>query len=121
MSPGKRLLAALAALFTLWLPAGAQERIGVVLLHGKTGLPQQMTALAATISSHGFLAETPEMCWSRNRIYDRPYLDCLREIDAAADRLKARGATGLVVLGMSLGGNAALGYGATRQGLKGII
>jgi hypothetical protein len=41
------------------------------------------------------------MCWSRNRIYDRLYSDCLSEIDTAADRLKARG--------------------ATRPGLKGVI
>jgi pimeloyl-ACP methyl ester carboxylesterase len=61
------------------------------------------------------------MCWSRIRIYDRLYLDCLDDINAAADRLKDRGASAIVVLGMSLGGNGALGYGARHAGLKGVI
>jgi pimeloyl-ACP methyl ester carboxylesterase len=65
--------------------------------------------------------EAPEMCWSGRRIYDRPYGDCLREIDAAIARLKQKGATGLVVAGHSLGANGALGYGAITEGLKGVI
>ena len=115
------LLAALVAICALSLPAGGQERLGLVLLHGKGGLPQQLSPLAASLAPHGFLTEQPEMCWSRNRIYDRLYLDCLGEIGAAIDQLKNRGATGTVVLGMSLGGNGALGYGARHAGLKGII
>ncbi len=121
MRARKRLLAALLAICAVSLPASAQEHLGVVLLHGKSGRPQQLTPMAGSLSAHGFLTEQPEMCWSRNRIYDRAYLDCLRDIDAAADRLKTRGATAIVVLGMSLGGNAALGYGATRRGLRGVI
>ena len=35
--------------------------------------------------------------------------------------LKAQGATAIVVGGQSLGGNAALAYGATHAGLRGII
>jgi esterase/lipase len=61
------------------------------------------------------------MCWSAARIYDRTYLECFSDIDTAATRLKARGASAIVVLGMSLGGNAALGFGARRQGLEAII
>jgi esterase/lipase len=61
------------------------------------------------------------MCWSAARIYDRAYLECFADIDAATARLKQRGATAIVVLGMSLGGNAALGFGARRQGLKAIV
>ena len=121
MRAGRGLLVALIAVCTLSLAASAQDRFGIVLLHGKGGLPQQLTPMAGTLSAHGFLTEQPEMCWSRNRIYDRRYLDCLREIDATVERLKSRGATGIIVLGMSLGGNAALGYGATRHGLKGVV
>jgi pimeloyl-ACP methyl ester carboxylesterase len=61
------------------------------------------------------------MCWSRARIYDRPFLACLDEIDAAIARLRARGATGFVVAGQSLGGSAALAYGARHDGLLGIV
>ena len=68
------------------LRAAAQDRLGIVLLHGKGGLPQQLTPMAGVLSVHGFLTEQPEMCWSRNRIYDRLYTDCLREIEASAER-----------------------------------
>ena len=117
----RTVLAALFVILGLSQSASADDRLGIVLLHGKGGLPQQFTPMAASLASQGYLTEQPEMCWSRNRIYDRLYLDCLRDIDTAADRLKERGATAIVVLGMSLGGNAALAYGARHPGLKGVI
>jgi len=67
------------------------------------------------------LTVLPEMCWSRSRIYDQRYLDCLFDVDAAVADLKARGANDIAILGMSLGANAALAYGARRSGLKEII
>ena len=100
---------------------GAAERLGIVLIHGKGGLPQQLNSMAESLTAQGYLTEQPEMCWSRSRIYDQTYQNCLRDIDAAAERLRSRGATGVALLGMSLGGNAALAYGATRQGLKAVI
>jgi esterase/lipase len=106
----------------LALTAAAQgETTGVVLLHGKQGMPRQMQQVSNILSDAGFLVEQPEMCWSATRIYDQTYLDCFGDIDAATDRLKARGASAIVVLGMSLGANAALGFGARRPNLKGIV
>jgi dienelactone hydrolase len=102
-------------------PGRAAEKIGVVLIHGKQGLPGQLHNLAVLMNSAGYLVQRPEMCWSRQRIYDRSYLDCLKDIDAAVARLKGDGATAVVVAGMSLGGNAALGYGARHGDLKGVI
>ena len=101
--------------------AARGETIGVVMMHGKTGTPAQFDALAAAVSAAGFSVERPEMCWSRTRIYDRTYLDCLSDADEAAAALKAHGADAIVILGMSLGGDAALGYGARRPGLKGVV
>jgi len=97
------------------------ETIGVVMMHGKHGTPAQLQQLAVTIADAGFLVERPEMCWSAARIYDRTYLECFADIDAAAARLKEHGATAIVVLGMSLGGNAALGFAARHRGLKAVI
>src|SRR6516225_7867117 len=97
------------------------ETIGVVMMHGKHGTPAQLQQLAVIIADAGFLVERPEMCWSAARIYDRTYLECFADIDAAATRLKRHGATAIIVLGMSLGGNAALGFGARREDLKAII
>jgi pimeloyl-ACP methyl ester carboxylesterase len=103
------------------VPGQAEERIGVVLMHGKQSAPDEHDSLADAIAAAGYLVERPEMCWSRRRIYDRPYPDCLRDIDTAIDRLKARGAAGLVIAGHSLGANAALAYGAAHRELKGVI
>jgi esterase/lipase len=106
----------------LMLAASAHgETVGIVMMHGKHGTPTQLQQLTEIVSNAGFLAERPEMCWSAARIYDQSYLECFADIDAAAARLKQHGATAVVVLGMSLGGNAALGFGARRQGLKAII
>jgi dienelactone hydrolase len=116
-------LAAGVALIAAGLPslAAADGKLGVVLLHGKEGLPTHMPALASAMSAAGYLVERPEMCWSRRRIYDLAYLDCLKDVDKAAEKLRTQGATAIVVAGMSQGGNAALAYGARREGLKGIV
>ncbi len=111
-------------ILTGWLAlavAARGETIGVVMMHGKTGTPAQFDVLAAAVEAAGYPVERPEMCWSRTRIYDLAYLDCLAAADRAAAALKEHGADGIVILGMSLGGNGALGYGARRPGLKGII
>ena len=71
-------------------PAHAQHPIGVVLMHGKQSAPGEHDDLAGALASAGYAVERPEMCWSNRRIYDLPYLDCLREIHAAAARLKSR-------------------------------
>jgi pimeloyl-ACP methyl ester carboxylesterase len=106
----------------LALPSRAAEKLGIVLMHGKAGVPERgIDGLAATLERAGYLVDRPEMCWSRRRIYDKSYLDCLAEIDASVARLRARGATAIVVAGHSLGGNAALAYGARHDGLKGVI
>jgi pimeloyl-ACP methyl ester carboxylesterase len=114
-------MTALLVGLSLTTGAAGAERLGVVLMHGKGGLPAQMATLAAALSAAGHLTETPEMCWSRTRIYAKPYLDCLAEVDTAIERLKARGATAIAVGGQSLGGNAALGYGARHHDLAGVI
>jgi esterase/lipase len=120
----RRILATslmLAVLSGLVAPACAQT-IGIVLMHGKTGSPNTVIdQLATALQSAGYLVDTPEMCWSRRRIYDRPFLDCLTEIDSAIGRLKGRGAGTIVVAGMSQGGDAALAYGARQANLAGII
>ena len=119
-----RLLPSIAAIMvvTACVPAAdAGGKLGVVMIHGKQGRPAQFDSYEAPLTAAGFLTARPVMCWSRERIYDKPYPDCLAEIDAAADRLKARGATTIAIVGMSLGGNAALAYGARHAGLAAIV
>ena len=99
--------------------ARADIRIGVVLMHGKQSAPEEHAPLAEALAAAGYPVERPEMCWSARRIYDRSYLHCLREVDAALERLGQLGATAFVVAGHSLGANGALAYGA-RNKLAGV-
>lgn len=124
------LTLALVALCALAPPAMAQQRIGIVLLHGKLGVALGMTngrgvayggQLIAALRNAGYLVAAPEMCWSRRRGFDKPYPDCVGEVDNAIAQLKAQGATAIVVGGLSLGGNGAIAYGATHTGIIGII
>lgn len=108
--------------FALSAPATAAPPLGIVLMHGKAGLPGRgIDGLAAKLEAAGYFVDRPEMCWSRARIYDKSYAGCLVEIDAAVARLRARGASAIVIAGQSLGGAAAIAYGARHAGLKGII
>ena len=105
------------------VPALAGD-VGVVLLHGKWGTAKPKSPigkLASKLKGAGFMVETPDMPWSRSRYYARGYEESMEEIDAAVQSLKGRGATRIVVGGQSMGGNTALGYGARRQGLAGIM
>jgi pimeloyl-ACP methyl ester carboxylesterase len=105
-------------------PVSAQtvsgEKVGIVLMHGKGGRPGP-AGLASALRRAGALVETPEMPWSRGRIYAKSYDDSMGEIDAAVERLRKAGATRIVVAGQSMGANAALGYAARRGGLAGIM
>jgi len=122
----KNLLSALfcAVVWAFFSGAVFAGEIGVVLMHGKwgTSLPQSpIGKLKSKLEVMGFIVVAPEMPWSRERYLDKSYEDSMMEIDAAVAELRAKGATRIVVGGQSMGANAALGYGARRDGLAGIL
>lgn len=104
-------------------PARALEpsSTGVVVLHGKWGNNGQMGPLTEALKEAGFLVERPEMPWSGHRLFDRGFDSALDEIEAATKRLRAQGATRIVVAGHSLGGNAALAYSASGKPLAALV
>jgi len=99
----------------------ADKKIGIVLLHGKGGTDKLVASLAAALKDDGVMVLTPLMPWSRDRIYDKSYEEAMDEIDGHVAALRAAGAQRIVMAGHSLGANAALGFGARRSGLSGII
>lgn len=115
--------AALLLILLGFIPSAWADGLGVVLVHGKQGGPDDRTigVLAHNIKAAGFMLEEPSMCWARAVIYSAAFVDCLGAIDDAIGRLKSRGATRIVVAGMSLGGAGVLGYGARHEGLTGIV
>jgi pimeloyl-ACP methyl ester carboxylesterase len=120
------LAGALTALAAAVLPVGpcgaasaAQlEGFGIVYLHGKAGWPGAFNGgILSSLRDEGALVATPEMPWSFHRRYAATYDDAMTEIDAAVAGLKAKGARRIVVIGHSLGANAAIGYAARRANL----
>jgi len=96
--------------------------VGIVLMHGKTGMPAgPIEGLAAALRKDGAVVVTPEMPWSRTRIYDASYEQALADIGRAVADLRKRGLTRIVVAGQSIGANAAIAYGVRHDDIAGII
>jgi pimeloyl-ACP methyl ester carboxylesterase len=126
------VVVAIAALVTAAGTARADDKIGIVLMHGKQGTPLGIAPpgsnrppaggqLVDALTSAGYLVTQPEMCWSRNRSLDKPFAECLTEIDSALADLKKKGATAFIVAGLSQGGLAAIAYGARHSDILGVI
>lgn len=122
-----RLIVAICAIALACFAAPTSVRagdVGVVLLHGKWGtakVKSPIGKLRANLEDAGFDVIAPDMPWSRSRYLEKGYEESMAEIDEAVATLKRRGAGKVVVGGHSMGANAALGYGARRAGLAGIL
>jgi pimeloyl-ACP methyl ester carboxylesterase len=96
--------------------------LGIVYLHGKAGWPAGMNGgIIGELKEEGAVVATPEMPWSFHRRYDATYDDAMAEIDAAIGSVKAEGANRIVLIGHSLGANAAIGYAARHPALTGVV
>jgi pimeloyl-ACP methyl ester carboxylesterase len=116
------LLCLLLLLFATPVGAASLQGLGAVFLHGKgvwTGAFDG--GIPAALEAEGAVAVSPEMPWSFSRIYGATYEEAMREIDAAVAGLKGRGATRIVIIGHSLGANAAIGYAARRHGVAAVV
>jgi pimeloyl-ACP methyl ester carboxylesterase len=117
-----RTLCLLLLLFATPVGAASLQGLGAVFLHGKgvwTGAFDG--GIPAALEAEGAVAVSPEMPWSFSRIYGATYEEAMREIDAAVAGLKGRGAIRIVIIGHSLGANAAIGYAARRHGVAAVV
>jgi pimeloyl-ACP methyl ester carboxylesterase len=98
------------------------QGFGIVYLHGKGAWPGGFNGgILSALEDEGALVAKPEMPWSFHRRYAATYDQAMAEIDTAVAGLKQKGANRIVIIGHSLGGNAAIGYAARRPGLAGIV
>jgi pimeloyl-ACP methyl ester carboxylesterase len=120
-----RAILALTAVLCAPSLAGAStdlHGLGVVYLHGKMSWPGAANGgILSSLEDEGALVAKPEMPWSLHRRYAATYEQAMGEIDAAVAGLKANGATRIVIIGHSLGANAAFGYAARHNDLAGIV
>ena len=115
---------ALLLFISIIAPLHAQDKIGLVLMHGKSGTASDSSPvgeLAHYLRSNNIIVISPDMPWHRERFLDKTYEDSMLEIDVAVKSLKSKGATKIIVGGHSMGANAAIGYGTIRDGLAGIL
>jgi pimeloyl-ACP methyl ester carboxylesterase len=120
---GRKCLATLAIVLGLTGPSLSAD-LGVVLLPGKGGSngPESLLGpVIAALKEAGIAVETPNVSWNKENYLAKDYEEAMLEIDQAVDRLRKQGAVRVVVGGQSMGANAALGYGARRDGIAGIM
>jgi pimeloyl-ACP methyl ester carboxylesterase len=122
----RALTALAAAISASGLPGAALaanlQGFGIVYLHGKAGWPGGLNGgILSSLEDEGALVAKPEMPWSFRRRYAATYDQAMAEIDAVVADLKAKGATRIVVIGHSLGANAAIGYAARHSDLAGVV
>ncbi|MGJ3258387.1 MAG: alpha/beta hydrolase [Rhodospirillales bacterium] len=111
------LILGLAVVLAVLLPGrlALAADIGVVVLHGKGGMPNGLVKpLAAYLEREGFAVANLEMPWSKHREYGASPEDGVAEIGAAFAAMKESGVTRIFVAGHSLGALFAAHYAAER-------
>lgn len=110
-------------LFSLINFSYAQEKIGVVLMHGKQGGGPRDTSLDGLhrkLQEAGMEVVKPEMPWSFNRFIDGNWDTAMNEIRLHVDKVKQTGANKVVLIGHSLGSPAAMSYAARHADVSAI-
>jgi pimeloyl-ACP methyl ester carboxylesterase len=122
----RRLFAVMLACVALSAGAFAQDKLGVILLHGKQGTPtgnQGMSVIAANLQGAGHKVVVPSMPWARGawENINVTVEDVLALLDGQAAQLRAQGAGRIVVVGHSLGAAVGLAYAVERGTLAGLV
>lgn len=119
----RRAMVGMVLLAGLPLAARAQAepvRVGIVLMHGKGGMPSQLVGEVAVLERQGVLVANLEMPWSKRRAYDVDVSAAEGEVVSALNALRKQGAQKLFVAGHSQGGLFVL-YFASRHAVDGVI
>ena len=119
------ILAISSLLLTFGLcTAQAQERIGVLLLHGKnpgSNLDPNSGVLKGIFEQQGWLVTFPDMPWSRARYLDGGLDKALAEMGGHIKALRDQGATKIVIAGHSMGVPAAMAYAARGGDVDALV
>ena len=119
----RKLLPCVFLFLLAWQVAqAAPSDLGIVFLHGKESTPRAKiyVTLLETLQRAGFRVRTPLAAWSRDRIYDADVDASMVEIERDVATLRSEGVQRVVLVGHSMGVNAALRYAATHP-VDGIV
>ncbi|MDI1340253.1 alpha/beta fold hydrolase [Polaromonas sp.] len=115
---------ALATLALATAPVAAQERIGVLMLHGKnpgSNMDPNFSPLKGTFERQGWLATVPDMPWSRGRYLDGGLDKAMAEIGGHIKSLRDQGATKIVIIGHSMGVPTGMAYAARGGDVDALV
>lgn len=106
------LIVLIMALSSVLAEQIAPSKIGIVVMHGKGGMPtKHVLDMASALEAKGYLVANIEMPWSKNREYDVDVETAYKEVESALNGLKSKGAQKLFIAGHSQGGLFALSAG----------
>ena len=114
----------LAASAILANPSHAQDKIGVLMLHGKNPGSNQdpnFSKIKPAFERAGMLVLLPDMPWSRGRYIDGHWDKAMAEMTAHVKELRSKGATKVVVMGHSLGVPAAMSFAARGGDVQALV
>ena len=99
--------------------AYSPQEIGIVLIHGKWGVPPG--PLESQLKNQGYQVISPLMSWSRLRNYDLSYEQSLASIHDQVQTLRTNGAKLILLGGLSFGANATLAYLSKYEDIDGAL
>ncbi len=114
------------ALITAVTPvsASAQERIGVLMLHGKnpgSNMDPNFGLMKGNFERQGWLVAFPDMPWSRGRYLDGNLDKAMTEIAGHVKSLRDQGATKIVIVGHSMGVPTGMAYAARAGDVDALV
>lgn len=102
----------------------AADKIGVVLMHGKSpgnANDPNLRSITGDMQQAGMVVLVPDMPWSRSRYLEGNWDLVMSEIGRHIQTLKSQGATKIVLAGHSMGCPAAMSYAANREGVDAVV
>lgn len=105
-------------------PAAAQDRIGVLMLHGKnpgSNMDPNFGLMKGNFERQGWLVAFPDMPWSRGRYLDGGLDKALAEMGAHIKSLRDKGATKIVIAGHSMGAPAGMAFAARGGDVDALV
>ena len=122
----RRVFAMVLACLAFSAGAPAQDKLGVIILHGKQGTPtgnQGLSVIASNLQAAGHKMVQPAAPWGRGawETINVTVEEALTQLDGYAAQLRAQGANRIVVIGHSLGACVGLAYAVERGNLAGLV
>ena len=106
------------------LTAAAQERIGVLMLHGKnpgSNMDPNFGLMKGNFERQGWLVSFPDMPWSRGRYLSGDLDKAMAEIAGHIKGLREQGATKIIIAGHSMGVPAGMAYAARAGDVDALV